>query len=285
MFSSKPIFMQHLIQISNPFWSRVLLVMSITLLVGIPGYAQEESARPDNIVKKEPKTYIGEGINNALGLGIFINNFGFGVGGEYRRFIEPYSDITISVDITGIRDVSEQTFTDPFFGQQIIPNKYKRVLAFPIRVGYRHRFFAQRVTDGFRIHLAAQAGPALTFTYPYFYDKNNSGFRESDSRIFSGYYEPVNDFFKGWKEGDLELGLSGKMMVSFDFGSTFERLTSVEFGFNFFYYPQGIQIMEPKKANITRIDPPEIEYEIVDFYDKQKYFGTPQITFVFGKLW
>jgi hypothetical protein len=262
--------------------SVALAILVLLLGTGFAGLtlAQDLSpaARPDKLVKKEPKTYTGQGIENALGLNIFINNFGFGVGGEYRRFVGPYSDISFSLDITGIRNVSEQTF-QTFFGQQIVPNKYNRVLAFPVRVGFRHRFFADRVTDNFRIHLGAQVGPSLAFVYPYFNDANNSGFRENGPPFST--YEPVNDFFKGWNDGDFELGMSGKLVAAFDFGEEFERLTSVEFGFYFFYYPQGIQIMEPKQPELTSPS----TYQIVDFYGKQKYFGTPQITLTFGKLW
>jgi signal transduction histidine kinase len=68
----------------------------------------------------------------------------------------------------------------------------------------------------------------------------------------------------------------------------------VEFGYFFYYYPDGIQIMMPNQpATRQNVNPGQDPF-IVDqngelvldpFFDSQSFFGTPQITFTFGWLW
>src|SRR5690625_3998505 len=47
-----------------------------------------------------------------VGFGFVMNNFGFGVGGDYRKVVARQTELTASLRVTGLRDASEQTFTD-----------------------------------------------------------------------------------------------------------------------------------------------------------------------------
>src|SRR5690554_5599409 len=132
---------------------------------------------------------LNEHYGTGFGFGFVMNNFGFGVGGEYRKVVARQTELTASLRITGLRDASEQTFTDFFWGQQVIPNKYQRAMAFPLMLGMRQRVFPGFIQENYRFFLSGSLGVAAAFSYPYFRDLNDNGYREQ----FQDYFEPVND--------------------------------------------------------------------------------------------
>ena len=134
------------------------------------------------------------------------------------------------------------------------------------------------------------AGGVAAFTYPYFEDINNNGYREQ----FVDFFEPVNDIFTGWSDGLWHLGAAGELKLGVDIGRNATRLNSIEFGYYFYYFPDGIQIMMPNQPIFNPNAAPGQNPFIVDpngdlvlepFFSPQKFFGTPQITFTFGWLW
>lgn len=269
----------------------ILTFLTVFLLFSLPaadlfGQIQE----PDLREFDRPRTPMDDGVNNGIGFNVVINNFGFGLGAEYKRVLGPYIEGIATFRMTGLRDVSEQTFTDIFFGQQIVPNKYRRAFSMPLTIGLRQRFFANEIADNYRIYLTGAVGPVLAFSYPYFDDRNNNGFREQ----FQDYFEPVNDVFTGWSDGTWHLGLAGELKLSLDIGQNFARLTSVQFGYMFYYFDPGIQIMQPNQP-VPRDDagPNEFPFELdgqgelvmQPFFDPQRFFGTPQISLIFGRMW
>jgi len=253
------------------------------------GYAQIEE--PEIVEQERTRTPLTEGLLNGLGFNIIVNNFGFGVGGEYRRVIGPDIEATAIMRITGLRDASEQTFTDVFFGQQIIPNKFQRAFAFPLMFGVRHRLFAKTVQDNYRFFVSGHFGPAAALSYPYFNDRNNNGFRER----FADNFEQVNDIFSGLGQGDWHLGLAGEIALSIDFGSNFANISTLRVGYFFYNFDGGIQMMQPSQPILKEgpLDPGEFPFELnpdgtlalESFFDKQSFFGTPQISFTFGSMW
>lgn len=219
-----------------------------------------------------------------------VNNFGFGVGGQYRRVLGEQMEGIFNMRITGLRDASEQTFTDYFFGQQIVPNKYQRAFAFPAMIGLRKRLFADKVQDQYRFFLTVSAGGVAAFSYPYFDDRNDNGFREQ----FNDYFEPVNDILTGWGEGDWHFGGAGELKIGVDVGRNFSNVSSIEFSYHVNYFPNGIQMMMPTQPDLLEsVQPGDSAFQLDDngdlllepYFDAQKFFGTPQITFTFGKLW
>lgn len=271
----------------NTFLGTLLFVTGLVLSAEST-YAQTQE--PEVMELPEPRTPLSEGKNNALGFEIVINNFGFGIGGHYAKVLGPFTELTFSAGITGIRDVSEQTYTDPFFGQQIIPNKYNRAMAFPMTVGLKRRFFARKISDNFRFFMAGSGGPVMAFVYPYFNDTDGSGFRNViDLGGGALRLERVNDFFSGWKDGETQWGVTGNFRIGVDIGDNFARLTTVEFGYLFYYFEQGIQMMEPYRPVVNNqgevLVNPDGSWVREPFFDDQKYFGTPQISLTFGGMW
>lgn len=259
----------------------LLLILSVSFTE--TAWAQHVGPEPKVLPINKPKTPLGYGLRNGLGFNFLLDNFGFGIGAQYRRVISPMSELTLDFHITALRNVSEQTF-QTFFGQ-VIPNKYNRILAFPLLVGFKHRIFARPISDNFRVFLSGSVGPSLAFIYPYFKDYNGNHIRNIGN---FAPYEPVNDIFTDWKDGHFQWGGAGKIGIGIDFGSKMKALTSVEFGYYFQYFPQGIQVLEPKRYEYNSNGSPVLvngQPVIVNGSPKQKYFGSPVISLVFGRMW
>ncbi len=277
----------------------ITLFFLISLTMVAANEAQAQLEEPPVVKAPNPQTPLSEGVSNEYGLDLIVNNFGFGLGVHYGRYIGPFTAITFRSGITGIRDASEQTFQSFFTGNKIIPNKYKRAFGFPFLFGIKHRIFPEKIADNFRLFVNVGAGPAMAFTYPYVQDGNNNGFRDfvaiqaPGGGTFLSPAERVNDFFTGWKKGETHWGLNGEIKIGADLGSTFAGQTTIEFGYFFYYFKQGLQIMEPYKPYGYRAPQngfPGTPIEKKDgernpFNPSQKYFGTPQIKITIGGMW
>src|SRR6056297_1160402 len=84
--------------------------------------AQTQIEEPELIMEERVSTPLNRHYQSGLTFDFVVNNFGFGIGGQYRRVLAPQMEGIINLRITGLRDASEQTFTDVFFGQQVVPN-------------------------------------------------------------------------------------------------------------------------------------------------------------------
>lgn len=273
----------------------ILLSIVISTTLGAFQYviAQKHLIEPDLIMEERVSTPLNRHYQSGLTFDFVVNNFGFGIGGQYRRVLAPQMEGIFNMRITGLRDASEQTFTDVFFGQQVVPNKYQRAFAFPAMIGLRKRLFADKVQDQYRFFVSASVGGVAAFSYPYFNDRNNNGYREQ----FNNNFEQVNDIFTGWSDGDWHFGGAGEFKIGVDVGRNFSKVTSIEFGYYMNYFPDGIQMMTPSQPDLREnVGPGEDQFKWVDgvvggelitepFFDAQKFFGTPQITITFGSLW
>ena len=244
---------------------------------------------PDVVKQAAPKTPLRAGFSNEFGFDIMLNNFGFSVGAHYNKVITNYTEVYFKTGITGIRDVSEQTFQSFFTGNRTIPNKFKRGFGFPFLLGLQQRIFAEEISDNFRLFLGGALGPAMAFTYPYLKDSDGNGFRTIQYDPQSGRIvgaERLNDFFTGWGDGSTHWGFSGELTIGADIGSSFGHRTKLEFGYFFYYFKKGLQIMEPYRP--TEYNPDSglpVDATKESFYDAQQYFGSPQIKFTYGFMW
>jgi len=235
-----------------------------------------ESIEPPEMPAPKARTAYQEGLRSGL-LGRFnLSDNGLGVGLEMRRVVAPYTELLFGIEAGGLRDSREQIFNSFYFGQ-ITPNKYRRVIAVPLTVGFRQRLFAEAFDDNFRLNLSGQVGPTAAFIFPYFGDSNDNGIRDAE--------EVYYDVFRGWKNGELMFGGTGRFGVGIDFGDRFKRVTSFEFGYQFSYFADGIQIMQPNSYELIFLPGGQIDLEIVDGANKQAFFGTPVITLSFGRFW
>jgi len=268
----------------------ISFLLSMLLLLSAVENANGQVTEPELRVDERVAVPLGENYRSGLTFDIVINNFGFGIGGEFRQVLGSQTEGVINTRITGLRDASEQTFTDVFFGQQIVPNKYQRAFAFPLMLGLRQRLFADKVQEEYRFFVSMGAGPVAAFSYPYFDDRNDNGFREQ----FIDYFEPVNDIFTGISDGNWHFGAAAELKFGIDFGRTFSNVTSVEFSYYMNYFPNGIQMMMPNQPDLRSNVPPgespfqfdsDGELLLKPFFDPQSFFGTPQITITFGRLW
>lgn len=290
------------------FTDLVLLGGMLFILAPIQAYSQSSEPEVEEPEVKEVVRNISNiqsQYNSGFGFNFVMNNFGFGVGGEYRKVVGPSTELMGALRIGGLRDASEQTFTDYFFGQQVIPNKYKRAFAFPLLFGIRHRLFTNVIQENYRFFLSASIGPAAAFSFPYFDDVIEDGYRQTgneyifvdENTVRRVQPERINDIFTGWSKGDWHVGGAGEMKIGVDIGGNFARLNSIEFGYYFYYFPDGIQLMMPNQPipveNSQQGQLPVSVYKTDDdgnlemqaFDGKQSFFSSPQITFTFGWLW
>lgn len=248
--------------------------IAITSVFVPSAYAQSEFSEPEVVTDVIIQTPYKSGLMNGLTLNLLLTDFGFGVGGQYRRVVGNYTDAFLDVNISVLRDVKEQTFVN-FFGQQTTPNKYNRILSFPVNAGLRHRLFAESIKDNFRMYILGSAGPVAAFIYPYFDDSRGLGVRLPDQFVY--------DVFDGWSEGYWDWGYNGKLALGIDLGSNFRNVSSIEVGYHMSYFPTGIQVMEPNSFEFVS----ENEIVIIEGggFDEQKFFGTVMIKFMFGGMW
>lgn len=246
----------------------------------------------------KPETPFGHGQRSRIGVSFQLNNFGFGVSGLYSRVIAPFTELTFKASITGIRSTSSQDFIYYLTGKKVSPNRYKRAFGFPLMAGVKQRLFPHAIADNFRLFISADAGPSFAFTYPYFDDENNNGYRDTFKRCVTtqqgefcslGFEERINDFFTGWSHGDWHLGLAGDLSIGADIGRVGSSgQATFKIGYFFYYYPNGLQIMAPfKKTGYELFDERNNTKIYIDkgqqpFFDKQSYFGSPQIMFTYS---
>lgn len=263
-----------------------VLTFVILMSTGAAAIAQIGS-QPPVVPPGKPETPISKNLHHGMAFELLLSNFGFGVGGEYRQVISPMTELTANLRIAGLKNVSEQTITT-FFGQET-PHKYRRAFTFPLTIGIRHRIFAHLLEDNFRVHLAAAAGPAMAFVYPYFKDYNQNGVRNygtlSDANNQPiAQYEPINDIFSGWKDGYVKWGTSGQLVLSVDLGKM-KSIGSISVGYYFHYYPGGIQMLEPNAYQPVSNGNSQTYVFTENVNPPQKYFGSPIISFSFGGMW
>ncbi len=242
---------------------------------------------------ESPRNLFDEGYKSGFGFSLNLNDFGFGAGAQFRKGLSPYTEGLVNLKVAGLRDPSEQVFIDYYFGNRTIPSKYKRVTTIPLTVGIKRRVFAEKISDNFRVHTSINFGPALALSSPYFEDRNDNGFRETNINDF-GVYEPVRDIFAGLTDLESDWGWNGELLLGIDFGNNFARLQSFQFGYSFYYFSQGLQILEPfgaQRDNVGRpifITDPDTGFPVLQTEPANsttKYFGSAQITFVFGWMW
>lgn len=228
-----------------------------------------------------------EGFRQSYSVSIIANNYGFGLRGRYDKLLNPQWSLFTHLTLTGLRDVSEQTYTDIFFGTQVVPNKYKRGLSIPLQAGARYRLFADRIDESYRFFVSGAAGPVFAFTYPYFNDADGSGYRER----FIDYFEQTNDVLSGWDDGSWTVGAVSEFSIGLDFGEDLSRVGRVEFSVMMYYYPESIQMMMPNQpARNEFAGPGDFPYLVDEFgalvyepfFDSQSFFVTPMLSFSFG---
>jgi hypothetical protein len=257
------------------------------------GGLQAQATREPLIAElAQPRSSFSEGLRNGMSFTLMINNFGFGIGAEYRRAISPGTDLLFETHWAGLKDDTEQSF-QYITGQQVIPNKYNRVMVFPVMAGVRKRVFAEQVSDNFRIHLSGQVGPSFAYAYPYYNRKQFADvpyfFIDDPTVFFPGPVpgrDPIiipHDALSGLGEGEWVSGMAGQFTLSADFGAEFKSIQTLKIGYYAQFYPQGIQVMEP--VQVLGYSESLEAYAVIEGSPKQKFFGTPVITLVLGGMW
>lgn len=281
MFCMNPAFPGRL---GRPLALKMMFTFCATILwlsaATLPAAGQSSgSIEPEIRNPSEPESPLDYDKRNGASVNIGLTNYGFALGGQFSRVISRNTELVLRAHIGTLKDSREQSFF--FFGQEIIPNKYNRVLNFPVMAGLRQRLLADHIDDSFRIYASGLAGVSFSFVYPYFEDRP---FPDADDPLAQVQLPEsrINDVFQGWGDGSWELGYSGHLGLGVDFGDSFSRITSLEFGLLAQYYPDGIQILEPNRL-VFENNIPVVERG--EGFDAQELFLTPTITLKFGGMW
>jgi len=278
-----------------------ITAIAIILTVGLTSSTTfAQFGEPEVKEKDQPRNLFDEGFRTGFGINASLNDFGFSAGGQFRFVFDSYTEALLTFKIAGLKDPTEQTFVDYYWGSRTVPEKYRRILSTPVYVGIKKRFFADAITDNFRVYSSLSAGPVFALSYSYFQDLNGNGFRENDSRVYN-FVEPINDVFAGFNNSKTHWGMGGEFVIGIDFGENFSSLSSVQFGYTMNYFSKGIQVLEPCQPDLNRINEQPINpcgmgqnfvsvgQNAVAPLEKanspRKYFGSAEISFIFGWMW
>ncbi|QXD13749.1 hypothetical protein GQ464_009705 [Rhodocaloribacter litoris] len=192
-----------------------------------------------------------------LGAQVLLTNSGFGLGGYYHLGLTPSVSFLVDLSLAAGKDEREVAFFDRF-GRKDIPDKANYLLMLPAQVGFQQRLFRESIEDNFRPYLQVTTGPTFGWEYPYFLDDNGNGtLDEGEKRL---------DSISALPKGRARFGLGGTLALGAHLGRSRSVVQGVRLGYTFTYFFQGIQLLEPTVQ------------------EAQHFFGTPTLTFLFGKL-
>lgn len=233
-------------------YRRAGLLLFLCVLAAPIARAQPASGSTDKPdVAANPNPY-----GSGIGLEILLTNNGFGLGGYYHRAIGPSTSFMAEVSIGAGKDEQELKFFR--FGSSYIPNKANYLLMMPIQVGLSHRLFRDAIEDNFRPFVQLTAGPTLGWEYPYFRDTNRNGSLDDFERTY--------DAIGALPKGSFRPGVGGTVAIGAHFGLSKRVTQGIRLGYAFNYFFDGIQLLEP------------------DVQEAQRFFGTPSISLIFGRL-
>ncbi len=195
---------------------------------------------------------------SGIGAEIVLTNSGFGLGGYLRYRFEPGTSALLEIHLAPGKDPREASFFDRF-GQRDIPRKAHYLLIAPVHVGFQYRLFADRIEDNFRPFVQLAAGPAFGWAYPYFEDENGNEQLDEGERVYGT--------FAALQRGEPRTGVSAVLAVGAFFGEGRRAARGVRVGYEATYFFRGVQLLEPQVQPARR------------------FFGTPTISLIFGRLW
>lgn len=242
------------------FFAFLVCLFTVPLLSAQP--ADSTIARMDSL--SAPRYGTGAGGS------ILLTNSGFGLGGYASARVGPLTSLVAELSLSGVRDERETKFFG--YGGPTIQNKANYLLVVPLRLGVFHRLFRAEIEDNFRPYVHLSTGPTLGWVSPYFGDCNgNERFdREADCNgdgtLAPGEGEREYDAFTAFPKGRARWGMGGQIAIGAHFGYSTRLSQGLQIAYRFDYFPDAIALLEP------HIKPP------------QRFFGTPVVSFTFGRL-
>ena len=240
------------------------ILSALTLLLA----AHAIQAQPADALP--PDTLAAPRYGTGAGGSLLLTNSGFGVGGYAAVRVGPLTSLVAELSLSGVRDERETKFFG--YGGPTIQNKAHYLLVVPLRLGAFHRLFRKSIEDNFRPYVHASVGPTLGWVSPYFDDCNgNRQFDRSadcnrDGAVGPDEGEREYDAFSALPRGHAEMGVGGQIALGAHFGYSTRVSQGLQIAYRFDYFPDAIALLEP------RIKKP------------QQFFGTPVVSFTFGRL-
>ncbi len=247
-----------------------LLALFVCLFATLPVQAQEAYGVQPDSMDAPADTLDVPRYGTGAGVSILLTNSGFGLGGYAYKGVGPRTSLVAEFSLGGVRDERETKFFG--YGGPSIQNKAHYLMVVPVRLGLFHRLFRDTIEDNFRPYVHFSGGPTLGWVSPYFGDCNNNGRfdREADcdgdGTLAPGEGEREYDVFSAFPRGHARLGVGGQVALGAYFGYSTRATQGVQIAYRFDYFPDPIALLE------ERIKP------------AQRYFGTPVVSFTFGRL-
>lgn len=226
----------------------LLLALAVLTLWSVCGQAQP---LPEPPPEPEGPAHYGTG----LGATILLTNYGFGLGGVYRRAVGEATSLAVEVSIGSGKDEREQEFFVGFFGDTVVPFKRSYFLMAPLHAGLERRLFRASIEDSFRPFVQVLGGPALGFQWPYFEDENANGIREGDERKLG--------VLSGLDNGSFRVGIGATLAFGAYFGESRRATQGIRIGYVGSYFFEAVDLLEPR----AEVESPT-----------QHFFGTPVVS-------
>lgn len=117
-----------------------ITTLAIFLTIALTTNAFAQFGEPEVQEREEPRNLFDEGYRTGFGINASLNDFGFSAGGQFRFVLDSYTEALLTFKIAGLKDPTEQTFIDYYWGSRTVPEKYRRVLSTPVYVGMKKGF-------------------------------------------------------------------------------------------------------------------------------------------------
>lgn len=187
-------------------------------------------------------------VENGIAFRIFINTFGFGIGGIYRHQFNDEFAYQLEIELAGAKEDRNVEYIDQWTGLVYSPTKINSLLMIPITNALTGRLFKEDILDNFRPYYTIGAGPIIAYSFPY---------------------EPNS--LTGLGSGNWHLGWGGYLGFGADFGTNFTLIQGVNIRYIFQHLPNGVVLIRN----------PDNPIEVKSF----EYFHGFSLSLNIGRMW
>lgn len=228
--------------------ARVSLITALFLVLSLwamPLLAQKEApAEEDEFYYENELTY-----------GINFNTTGGlvgGLAGKYAIRIDNKWYHHIGLELVNVKNPKEERVSNPQTNQSFIPQKMNYLFVVRPQYGREYVLFKKGPEDGVHLNAIAAAGPSFGLLKPYYILYSATGANDVLSVPYNSGLHRRNtnniygsgSLFDGFNELKVNLGLSLKLALSFEFGQFNDNVIGIEVGGVAEQYGRKLEIMD-----------------------------------------
>jgi hypothetical protein len=214
-------------------------------LMASPLLAQKEApAEEDEFFYERELTY---GINLNTNGGLIG-----GVAGKYAIRIDNRWFHHIGLEIVNVKNPKEERLSNPQTNQSFIPQKMNYLFVIRPQYGREYLLFKKGPEDGVHLNAIAAVGPSFGLLKPYYILYSATGPNDAQSVPYNSALHRRNttniygsgSFFDGFDELKVNLGISLKLALSFEFGQFNDNVIGIEVGGIAEQFGRKLEIMD-----------------------------------------